>query len=132
MYIEANMVFLSTLGPFQKNVVIVACIVLIVVLGVIGYFLSKGSSERSWPPNISNCPDYWEDQEGDGTKCFNTQRLGKCGIGPYDLTGWTKPARACENSKIMERCALTWDGITSGDVCSESYEQRARDAGTWN
>ena len=59
------MLFLSTLGPFQKNVVIVACVVLIVVLGIIAYYLSQGKNDMTWPPSVSNCPDYFEDQAGD-------------------------------------------------------------------
>jgi hypothetical protein len=125
------MLFLSTLGPFQKNVVIVACVVLLVVLAVIAYYLSEGSSTQQWPPSVSNCPDYWEDQDGQGKQCFNVQRLGKCGIGPYDLTNWNKPRNACEAKGIMENCKLTWDGITSVDACSETYEKRAKKNGTW-
>lgn len=125
------MLFLSTLGPFQKNVVIIACVVLIVVLAIIAYYLSQGTSDMAWPPSVSNCPDYWEDQKGDASQCYNVQRLGKCGIGPYDLRNWNKPRNACEAKGIMEKCKLTWDGITSLDTCSTTYENRAKKNGTW-
>lgn len=122
---------LDTLGSFQKNVVIIAIVLLIIVIAVIGWILSKGVDETPWPPSVSNCPDYWEDQQGDGTACFNVKKLGKCGIGPYNLKGWNKPDSACATKGMMNACDLTWDGITSLDPCSPSYKARAVAAGTW-
>lgn len=122
---------LEALGSFQKNVVIIACVVLIIAIAFIGWILSSGVNDMPWPPSVSNCPDYWEDQQGDGTSCFNSKRLGKCGIGPYNLKGWNKPNSACASKGMMEACDLTWDGITSLDACSDSYKKRAVADGTW-
>lgn len=122
---------LDSLGPFQKNVIIISCVLLIIALGVIGYVLSQGAAGTKWPPSVSNCPDYWEDQKGDGSSCWNVKRLGKCGNGPYNLTGWTKSKNACGAKRIMDQCKLTWDGITSVDPCSEAYRKAAQAEGSW-
>jgi len=117
---------LETLGPFQKNVVVVACVLLIVAIAFIGWMLSDGESGSLWPPSVSNCPDYWEDSAGDGSSCMNVKRIGKCGNGPYNFTGWNAPSKACSAKGMMDKCNLTWDGITSIDPCAPSYEKRIK------
>ena len=44
---------------FQKIVLIVAICLLIVVLTGMSYLMKKSISERTWPPTVSACPDYW-------------------------------------------------------------------------
>jgi len=122
---------LETLGPFQKNVVIVACVLLIVSIAIIGYMLSGGDDGQLWPSTVSNCPDYWQDSRGDGSSCLNVKRLGKCGNGPYNFSGWNAPSKACASKGILDKCKLTWDGITSIDPCSASYEARAKKQKLW-
>ena len=42
--------------------------------------LSTQKSSIVWPPDVNDCPDYWEKkQKGDdsGTICTNTRGLGK-------------------------------------------------------
>ena len=44
---------------FQRIVIFIAIIMLIVALVFIGYALYKQSSDVTWPPKIPKCPDYW-------------------------------------------------------------------------
>jgi hypothetical protein len=50
--------FLSRLN-FQRIVIIIAIIMLILTLVFIGYALYRQSSDVAWPPKIPKCPDYW-------------------------------------------------------------------------
>lgn len=122
------MLFLSTLGPFQKNVIMVASVVLIVLLAIIGYLLSKSTSGDTWPPTISKCPDYWQDTSGEGKNCLNVEKLGNCGgdIAPgFDMRAFSKPEALCSSKTAITNCNLTWSGITNADVCSDAYKKRA-------
>jgi len=50
--------FLSRFN-FQRIVIIIAIIMLILAMVFIGYALYRQSSEVAWPPKIPKCPDYW-------------------------------------------------------------------------
>ena len=45
---------------FQKTVLIIAVIILILTLSMIGYMLWKAKGSTRYPPEISMCPDFWE------------------------------------------------------------------------
>jgi hypothetical protein len=108
------------LGSFETNVLIGACITMIVLLALIGYLLSKSNkSNKDWPPSIAVCPDYWEDVTGTGKQCVNVHKLGRCGGDiekGYDLTYWGDKKNRCDASKVFrDQCKLSWDGITNDD-----------------
>jgi len=66
------------MASFQKNILVVAVIILIIFLIIIGYLLVKGNKSETWPPIIGQCPDYWIDTSGNGANCVNVQSLGDC------------------------------------------------------
>ena len=79
---------------FQKIILLIAIILLIIILVFIGIALSKSSSSQKWPPIIGDCPDYWIDMSGNGSKCVNTHNLGTCNLpGKFytDYTGYNSP-----------------------------------------
>ena len=108
---------------FQKIILTIATVLLIVILVVIGISLSKATVEDVWPPIVGECPDYWVDMSGNGEACFNTHSLGKCNI-PSDTNGkntmnfnqspFTGANGECSKYKWATTCEVTWDGITSG------------------
>ena len=107
---------------FQKIVLMVATILLIVILVVIGVLLSKSSATENWPPIVGECPDYWVDMSGNGEACFNSHSLGRCNI-PNDQNKNTMNFNqspfngsdgVCAKYKWATSCKVTWDGITSG------------------
>ena len=101
---------------FRQIVVLVALIVLIVVLSIIGYSLSK-TKDVNWPPITPVCPDYWE-LDGSGN-CVNSKGLGTCKQ-PKDNTinfatdEFLGVNGACNKYKGATNCGISWDGITYG------------------
>jgi hypothetical protein len=108
---------------FQKMVLIIGIIMLIIMLVIVGYSLSKSSYLKDWPPVIGECPDYWEDLIGNGEGCYNSKSLGICNI-PSDsddnvMNFNVSPFNNfelgnCAKYKWATNCKVTWDGITSG------------------
>lgn len=107
---------------FQKVVLIISAIILIIVLLFIGYSLSQSKSDIQWPPMIGDCPDFWVDLSGNGEACFNSHSLGKCNIPTADEQGTknfnTYPYNAengtCAKYTWAKGCGVSWDGITYG------------------
>lgn len=114
---------------FQKIVLTIATILLIIILVVIGVSLSK-ASEKNWPPIVGECPDYWVDMSGNGEKCFNTHSLGRCNLQSdlakqtndnenistmnFNQSPFTGNNGNCAKYRWANACKVTWDGITSG------------------
>jgi hypothetical protein len=44
---------------FQRIVILIAIIMLIVSMVFIGHALYKQSTDVTWPPKTPKCPDYW-------------------------------------------------------------------------
>ena len=61
---------------FRFVVLIIAIVVLILTLTVIGIILAKQSSNKVYPPEYMDCPDYWS---------FNTE-TSLCKVPSYGLT----------------------------------------------
>jgi hypothetical protein len=109
---------------FQKLILVSAIIILIVVLVIIGFTLSKQKKDEYWPPIVGDCPDYWVDLEGNGAACYNAHKLGKCNIPSkgnkntmnFTVSPFLGDGGTCAKYKWADRCGVTWDGITSGVV----------------
>jgi hypothetical protein len=107
---------------FQKIVLVIAVILLIITLIFIGMALSKAKNSESWPPLVGECPDYWVDLSGNGAMCVNKQSLGKCNVpttGDANSMDFTTSVFAGNNANCAKYtwakgCDVTWDGITSG------------------
>ena len=107
---------------FQKIILVIAIIGLIILLAVIGISLSKSSSKMVWPPVIGACPDYWVDLKGDGEACYNTKSLGKCNLPGtreqntmnFNVSPFNSDSTNCSKYTWATRCGVTWDGITYG------------------
>ncbi len=119
---------------FQKMVLTMATILLIVILIIIGIALSKASVSEIWPPIIGECPDYWIDMSGNGEACFNSHSLGRCNIPSdpkannmketmnFNQSPFTGDNGQCAKYNWANTCKVTWDGITSGvkNPCDKS------------
>ena len=108
---------------FQKMILTVAIIVLIVMLILIGMSLKNSDESMVWPPIVGDCPDYWVDLSGNGGACFNSHSLGKCNIPGnakekntmnFDTDPFNTANGLCAKYKWARSCGVTWDGITSG------------------
>ena len=108
------------IGSFQKNVLIIALVILIVTLLFIGITIKQTKNEQ-WPPIIGDCPDYWIDLSGNGGQCVNVKDLGTCksttpGHFTQDFTtpAFTGSNGLCSKYNWANNCGVSWDGITYG------------------
>jgi len=107
---------------FQRIIIIVAVILLIISLVLIGILMNNNKKTEQWPPLIGDCPDYWIDTSGNGSKCVNVQNLGKCtsspdpGIFSMDFTtsDYIGSRGLCNKYNWANTCGVSWDGITYG------------------
>ena len=105
---------------FQKTVLIVAAVMLVISLVVLSGLIKSAVVDVEWPPQVATCPDYWT---GDGK--------GKCASlkGSPDNTG-TSSGQINVASKAFatpqQRCDwarghnVTWDGITDAAFCDNA------------
>ena len=122
------------LDSFQTKVVGIASVILIIMLSIIGYLLANSKlGNKTWPPTIAVCPDYWEDATGTGKHCTNPHNLGRCDVSSFgsegvNLTYWVQPKSRCEAGKIFrDECNLSWDGITNDDNACASTDSKKKD-----
>ena len=103
---------------FQTIVVTIAIVILILSLVVLGVVIYNSRNEDQFPPEISNCPDYFVMKQKGGDSdmgvpidmCFNQHNLGNKSEG----CDWFDPNDATRKEKQADakQCGLTWDGIT--------------------
>ena len=115
---------------FQKIVATIAIIIFIILMIFIALILSSNKTDVSYPPTVSQCPDYWIDQQSDsrkigGTntqKCVNIKNLGNSACSKevdFTTEGWQGSAGSCNKYKWARACDLTWDGVTNKpDICN--------------
>jgi hypothetical protein len=106
---------------FQKILLFIATIILIICLVVIGIALKKTST--AWPPVIPQCPDYWTlEGSGNNIQCTNVHNLGTCPapdgqkfltLNPND-SQYQGVSGSCNKYNYATKCGLSWDGITYG------------------
>ena len=113
---------------FQKIILLVAVIVLIITLVFIGITLSYSKSSQVWPPMVPECPDYWTVDAS--SICINTKDLGTCSpksgeehlTMDFNTSTFTGSNGLCAKYSWAKRCGLSWDGITYGvnNPCSQT------------
>lgn len=115
-------------ATFQKIVLTIAIVLLIITLIIINMTLTASKSSANWPPMVTECPDYWTDLSGDKALCFNSKDLGKCNHPSFDSNNnpnhssavdFSKPAFSgadaqCAKQRWAKSCGVAWDGITYG------------------
>ncbi len=113
---------------FFKMSAIIMIIILIVCLSIVGIIIRTSETEKVYPPNVNECPDYYVKQE-DGT-CEDVKNISSetnCkSINPSDQSVFTalgnigigSNSEYCEKKKWAEVCNVNWDGLTNNeDVC---------------
>ena len=114
------------MASFQKNVLMIAAVLLIISLILFAVLMIQSS--KKYPPVVANCPDYWVDLSGgvnnDGSSCYNVKNLGKSQCKKqmdFNVDFWTGDDGNCNKQTWAKGCDLTWDGITNNpDICSEN------------
>lgn len=109
---------------FQRVVIIVATILLILALTFIGYSLYINRHNMVFPPVTPACPDYWISQNDE---CINERLLGTCknttenNTMNFNVPYYQGDTANCNKSKWAKNCNVTWDGITNNPkVCDTS------------
>jgi hypothetical protein len=98
---------------FQKIVLIIALVLLIISLAVIGLLIKSAATSAKFPPETGKCPDYFKAHQSNGAlSCTNPLNLGNCG-GDFTPVGGTDTSSIVANCKAAKGCGLTWDGITN-------------------
>jgi len=55
---------------FQKNVLIIALVILSITIIVLASFISGKEKEKKWPPEVATCPPYFDiSQNGNIIQC---------------------------------------------------------------
>lgn len=108
---------------FQKLVLIIATVLLIVVLIMFGIAFSNNKTQEQYPPVLAECPDYWEVKKGkDGLPlCNNVKEVGNSNcqreMNFIRMPFIGKNGR-CNKKKWATACGVTWDGVTNAyGVC---------------
>ena len=68
------------MANFQKMTLIIACLLLLICITIIIFTFLFPNTKQVWPPLVSNCPDYFEDEKGDGSSCLNKLKLDDTNI----------------------------------------------------
>ena len=107
------------MDTFNRTVLTIAIILLVISLIFIGVSLYATQSDALWPPDPSECPDYWNVTENG---CEPNSSLGKhnnSGTGAcpsrkpltrnVQMGGEAARTKACIWAKS---CGVHWDGIS--------------------
>jgi len=97
---------------FQQITLVTATVILLLVLGFVAYTLYKAQSNMTWPPMISECPDYWT--VTGISQCSNPKNLGSCGSSmDFSDKDWQGQSGLQKKFNWARQCGLTWDGVTN-------------------
>ena len=104
------------MASFQMTTLKIAGIVLLIFIILLAVILYFPSNSQVWPPIIPNCPDYFQDVNGDGSLCINAYDLGspKVGSENFSVAPYIGTNGNCEKYNWATAHQLTWDGITYG------------------
>jgi hypothetical protein len=129
---------------FRTIVLSVAVIVLILLLTVVGLILGKQSSNKTFPPEYTDCPDYWTFNT-DSSMCkipsyglktsLNVANVydkrGKMLLNSSNTPGFTRDASnnvyvnfkdsawggVCNMKKWSNENGVVWDGVSNFNTC---------------
>lgn len=100
---------------FQLIVLYISLILLLIILAFIGFMLYKYQENVAFPPEISECPDYWKVIGIEN--CENIMNLGNGAPQTMDFSGAQYQGTiGMKNKKNWAlQYGITWDGITNNN-----------------
>jgi hypothetical protein len=106
---------------FNRIVMIVAIGMLIISLAMIGIALKNQKNNVTFPPVISDCPDYYtsvKNDEGSTLWCrkdndLSTNNDDDCEFFDNSPTKYKGVGGLCEKKKWADDCGVAWDGVTN-------------------
>jgi hypothetical protein len=123
---------------FYTLVLTIAIVVLILLLGYVGWLMSKQQKTDEFPKLRASCPDYWKVETGDAGKVYcvrptandalnkgsNDWATGASGVDAgvtkFDTTnvGWGSAGNSvCAKQKWANSHGITWDTVTNANFC---------------
>ena len=122
------------MSGFNKTVLLIASVLLILALIIIGFVIVKNVQNSSYPPIISDCPDYWDvSYDSNKNKICRSNSINtgvaanssnNCRNYPVELfkaSGTSTNDMICEKSNWAKKCNIQWDGITNNSkACSNT------------
>ena len=122
---------------YKSTLSIVAIILLIICLIGVATLLSTQMSSIPWPPEINDCPDFWEKKktEGGGNVCINTKDLGESECDKEmdfeTIQAYQGESGKCQKYLWAKSCNVSWDGITNvGPICQEIASGNGEEQGS--
>jgi hypothetical protein len=113
---------------YKSTLSVIAIVLLIICLIGIATMLSVQKSNITWPPEINDCPDFWEkkpksDGSG-GNVCTNTRNIGDMNCSKEmdfdEIQEYQGESGKCQKYLWAKSCKVSWDGITNiGPICQE-------------
>ena len=105
---------------FQKNVLIVALVILVLAIIIMSAVIQASEGKKKWPPEISTCPPYYKLTYDDNVPhCEFIDRNRTIGTPDestdckkFSLVQGGRPAGASWKKTWAQRCKVNWDGIS--------------------
>tara|TARA_B110000444_G_scaffold222081_1_gene223806 strand:+ start:723 stop:1091 length:369 start_codon:yes stop_codon:yes gene_type:complete len=111
---------------FQKTVLIIALVVLSISIIVLSIFISKKDDEKTWPPESSTCPPYYDISKNVlGTLCNNSFDMGTkdTDISGVEISGHPNKCgnfyvksnsgvimNTTQKCDFVKKCKVNWEG----------------------
>jgi hypothetical protein len=123
---------------FYTLVLTIAIVILIVVLGYLGWVMSKSKNSDEFPKLRTSCPDLWTVQNGPGGEVFCVRPTADNAINKGDAStmddakglvnkskfdtndiGWASAGNAvCGKQKWANAHGIQWDTVSNANFCS--------------
>jgi len=106
------------MATFQKIVGYTAIFLFLILMLVIGILMMQAKKNTRFPPQIGDCPDYWQKDATTG-KCLNVQNLGINCPSPanFDTPEYLGPDGKKNKCEFAKNCSIEWDGISNMSLC---------------
>lgn len=112
---------------FNRIVIMVATVLLIVSLTMIGIALRNQKKNASFPPVVSDCPDFYTAEENvdpngkidyickikDDYLGYSSGAANTCDVFDNTQSKYKGLGGLCEKKKWAVGCNRTWDGVTN-------------------
>ena len=106
------------MDAFQKTVLGVALIILIIMLIIIGMLITKARESTVYPPGALNCPDYWvESTNAAGDILCQADMSNRTNVGDLQLNSELDPK---PDNATLNFSEDGWDVTGNGNLTYES------------
>lgn len=106
------------MANFQKIVSYTAIFLFILLMVILGYLMMLAKKNTKYPPQVGDCPDYWQKDATTG-RCLNVQNLGINCPSPANFSGPEYLGVDGRKNKcnFAKNCSIEWDGISNVGLC---------------